>query len=49
MTSQGYAKVASEKHIANLIKENSALVSSTKNNSNQFHSIRIKEDNKIHF
>ena len=46
--SQGNTKTANEKHIAILIAENFAQVS--KNYSNQFNSIRIKEEkNKIKF
>ena len=47
---QGNTKATNEKHIANLFAENFAQVSSTKNYSNQFNSIRIKEEknNKIH-
>ena len=48
--SQGNTKAKNEKHIANLIAENFAQVSFTKNYSNQFNSIRIKEEkNKIKF
>ena len=48
--SQRNTKATNEKHIANLIAENFAQVSSTKNYSNQFNSIRIKEEkNKIKF
>ena len=48
--SKGNTKATIEKHIANLIAENFAQVSSTKNYSNQFYSIRIKkEKNKIKF
>ena len=48
--SQGSRRATSEKHIANLIAENFAQVSSTKNYSNQYNSIRIKEEkNKIKF
>ena len=48
--SQGNTKATNEKHIANLIAENFAQVSSTKNYSNQFNSIRIKEEKiKIKF
>ena len=48
--SQGNTKATNEKHIVNLIAENFAQVSSTKNYSNQFNSIRIKEENnKIRF
>ena len=48
--SQGNIKATNEKHIANLIAENFAQVSSTKNYSSQFNSIRIKEEkNKIKF
>ena len=42
--SQGNTKTTNEKHIANLIAENFAQVSSTKIYSNQFNSIRIKEE-----
>ena len=48
--SQGNTKATREKHIANLIAENFAQVSSTKNYSSQFNLIRIKEEkNKIKF
>ena len=48
--SQGNTKATNEKYIANLIAENFAQVSSTKNYSSQFNSIRIKElKNKIKF
>ena len=48
--SQGSRRAISEKHITNLIAENFAQVSFTKNYSNQFNSIRIKEQkNKIKF
>ena len=48
--SQGNTKATNEKHIANLIAENFAQVLYTKNYSNQFNSIRIKEEkNKIKF
>ena len=49
--SQGNTKDTNEKHIANLIAENFAQFSSTKNYSNQFNSIWIKEEkntNEIH-
>ena len=47
--SQGNLKATNEKHIANLIAENFAQVS-TKNYSNPFNSIRIKEEkNEIKF
>ena len=48
--SQENTKATNEKHIANLIAENFAQVSSTKNYSSQLNSIRIKEEkNKIKF
>ena len=48
--SQGNTKATNEKNIANLIAENFAQDSSTKNCSNQFNSIRIKEEkNKTKF
>ena len=48
--SPGNTKATNKKHIANLIAENFAHVSSTKNYSNQFNSIRTKEEkNKIKF
>ena len=40
---------ANEKYIANLIAENFAPMSFTKNYSNQFNSMRIKEEKNIKF